>query len=440
MRQSGKLTNFAAIYCDVILLDALLRMRDYFANGFLRDGKAVPVWLLFAAGIYLFNSVFLKKERSLTSVAAANILIGIPEFVLLYRCSSPVNGFWAFLFLLAAAAAVHARIVNRFFEPVSIDSSIRFFEMSVVEYLILKTYQSFAPIGGSLEPFLISAVVISLAAVIAGRVEGAGNADAGAGKGGLLAVGGILGGAAAVCLIFAGFFSDSAGNLIARTASLIMALVRGAGHLFERFLNWLFSLFPVPDTQPIEMPEPVSMGNVEIPEAAEISSSWIKYLGIAGGVLAFALLLFILYKLRKTKAASLKVQVKTQASARGGLDLKEMIGRILKGIRQSLERKIRLVRIRNTVPGLALTIENTFRGSSLEKRESESYSAFLRRIADAAGQNELARQLQDLASDFEEQYYAGGEAAVCTAAEAGSIRRGIRSIPAERKKHSRVTA
>ena len=428
MKQGGKLTIFAAMYCDVILLDALLRMRDHFANGFLRDGRAVPVWLLFAAGIYIFNSLFLKKERSLTTVTIANLLIGIPEFLFLYRCSSPVNGFWAFLFLLAAVAAVHARIVNRFFE------------MSVVEYLILKTYQGFAPIGGSMEPLLISAVVISLAAVIAGRVEGAGNADAGAGKGGLLAVGGILGAAAAVCLIFAGFFSDSAGNLIARTAALIMSLVRGAGHLFNRFLNWLFSLFPAPDAQPIEMPEPVSMGNVEIPEAAEISSIWIKYLGIAGGVLAFALLLFILYKLRKTKTASLKLQVKTQASARGGIDLKEMIGRILKGIRQSLDRKIRLIRIRNTVPGLALTIENTFRGSSLEKRESESYSAFLRRIADAAGQNELGRQLQDLAAAFEEQYYAGGEAASCTAAEADSIRRGVRSIPAERKIHSRFTA
>ena len=95
-------------------------------------------------------------------------------------------------------------------------------------------------------------------------------------------------------------------------------------------------MFPAPDAQPIEMPEPVSMGNVEIPEAAEISGIWMKYLGIAGGVLAFALLLFILYKLRKTKTASLKLQVKTQASARGGIDLKEMIGRILKGIRQAL--------------------------------------------------------------------------------------------------------
>ena len=426
MRQNSRLTIFAAAYCDIILLDSLLRMRDHFSSGILKSWNAVPVWLCFAAAVWLFNAGFLKKERSMTAVAVWNLLIGIPECLVLYRFRMPLEGMWAHLFFLTAVAAVHARIVNRFFEPVSIDSSIRFFEMSVVEYLILIAYQSFTPLGAGLGPLLISSILVSLAAVIRGRTEGAGNADERAGKRGLAVAGGLLAAAAAGCVLFALFFSDKAGNLIAGITGLVLRAVRAAGSLLGRFLTWLLSLFPEQEYQAVELPPPAAGVDVEIPEAAELSTVWVRYLGIAAAVLMMGLLILILYRLRKVKAGRLRTGSVITASARGGLDLKNMIRGFIYGIVKSLKDRFHLMKIRDTVPGIVLAIEKSLKGSRLEKKNNESYSAFLRRIADEAETAEQKASLKKLALDFESEFYEGREPAVYSASEAADLRKSAR--------------
>ena len=423
MRPNSRLTIFAAAYCDIILLDSLLRMRDHFSSGILKSWNAVPVWICFAAAVWLFNAGFLKKERNMTAVAVWNLLIGIPECLVLYRFRMPMEGMWAHLFFLTAVAAVHARIVNRFFEPVSIDSSIRFFEMSVVEYLILITYQSFTPLGAGLGPLLISSILVSLAAVIRGRTEGAGNADERAGKRGLAVAGGLLAAAAAGCVLFALFFSDKAGNLIAGITGMILRGVRAAGSLFGRFLTWLLSLFPEQEYQAVELPPPAVGLGVEIPEAAELSTVWVRYLGIAAAVLMICLLIVVLYRLRKVNAGKLRTGSVITASARGGLDLKNMIRRFFYCIVKSLKDRFHLMKIRDTVPGIVLAIEKSLKGSRLEKKNNESYSAFLRRIADEAETAKQKEGLKKLALDFESEFYEGREPAVYSASEAAVLRR-----------------
>ncbi len=466
MHTDSQLKTFAAAYCDILLLDSLLRMRDFFANDIMRNAGGLPVWLLAALLIWGINRFFLKQDRSLTVLVVLNLVLAVPELWLIARFSAPLMTKWSYLFLIAAVVAVHIRIVNRFFEPVSIDSCIRFFEMSVVVSILCMAYQSYEPTVGRLGPQIFSALVVSLAAVIAGRIEGAGNADTASGKRGLTLVMGILAAAGAVCVVFAVFFSDSAGSLIARLAALLLGIVRGIGAAFTRFLGWLLNLFPEPEAQSVEMPEPVSIGNVEIPETAEYNSQLLLYLGIAAVIIVAVLFILMLWRLRKLKAGPVRVRARVQASAKGGSGLREMLMQMLQGFRSSIEQRILRFRMRNTVPGLAMAAEQCFRGSAFEKKKSESYSAYLRRLADAktpgaaeknagapvnqAGmpgtaessakapvtgeaakaesgeQKEWQDALRKLAGDFESMYFAGGPAVVYTAPEAADMNRAIR--------------
>ena len=81
------------------------------------------------------------------------------------------------------------------------------------------------------------------------------------------------------------------------------------------------------------------------------------------------------------------------------------------------------MKIRDTVPGIVLAIEKSLKGSTLEKKNNESYSAFLRRIADEAETAEQKASLKKLALDFESEFYEGREPAVYSASEAADLRR-----------------
>ncbi|MDO4961845.1 MAG: hypothetical protein Q4E57_08355 [Eubacteriales bacterium] len=392
-------------------------------------------WLIFAAVIYAANALFMRRTRTLNQVAALNIVLGIPEFIVLYRLFMPVSGVWAHMFLVTAVLFAHIRIANRLFEPVTIDSSIRFFEMGAAGFMLASVYAHAFSYTGNAVGWLFAALASAFAGLIAGRLEGAANVSRGSGFKGLSVVAGIIAVITAGAAVFMAFFSDATGNIIERIIGGVVSLVKMAGAAVLRLLDFLMSLIPADNMDYVDPREPVAgipMGNME---AVEYSDKIMEAAGAAAVVLLAAAVIVILFKLRGMKMVKIEAKEGRRSKISDGKPgIWDMLRAAFSRLGGKVHREIRYRQIRNTVPGVMITLERALRHTPYEKRAGESYGSFARRLADVIEEKgsvamgtkssesaALTCSLRQLAADFDALYYGGGEQTTLTAKDASGL-------------------
>ena len=420
----------AALYCDVVLYFSFLVLRDTFAGAGGHSGRALAVWLLSAMLVYGVNCRLLKKERELGSLIVANLAVGVPAAAAVFYMMGPYASLWQMAFTAVGIIFIHCRIVNRFFDRVTVDGCIRAFEVSVCLITGYVLFKSLYEIDASTGPFLMSSVIASVASVIAARLENAENLGSGQGRTGLLVVFSLIAALAAACTLFGVYFSDTAGEIIRGSAATAAGIAATVMRLLGKLVTALLMLLPEGEYGEY-IPEPQQSIGLTAEELPELSYDPGPAAVLLAAALVSAALICAFLKLRHLKLSVHKKRPVRKAAKAESTGFAGMIRHLLEAVRRSLRRLIGRLSIRNTPAGSALSAERMLKYTRYSKSEGETYPAYMRRLADelkAEDVNQASMLLVRLADEFDRQFFAGAAPVTLSRTETAVIKRAVRQL------------
>lgn len=371
---------------------------------------------------YLLNSISARRGISLSLYVIIQLLLSaLGIFLLLSTMElSPGGVGTRVLMSVVFACGVFASAILAM-EPPKLNSLVTCFDVTVFAALVLLLLDRFLelPAAGSSMWSCFAAIAVTLAALIAGRVEreGAGASVRGnpaAGRALIVGLFALMGALAALLAAFASGGVRSLSEAALSAAKWCWGLVVAAAMLvlglLERFLLWLSQFIgdepfaAEPPVQGVSVPA----GDMAMDEA--FLPAWLGYAVLAVGTAA---LVWLLIRMRRERAGGRTVL--RRRAPRGGEVRKSGLGAALRALfaRLSGELGYRLncLRLRRTPAGLLAWCER-HAPKGAKRAGSESGSEFLRRMAALAPGEEQGAALETLSALVEQAFYSPRSAAV----------------------------
>lgn len=179
-----------------------------------------------------------------------------------------------------------------------------------------------------------------------------------------------------ICVLISG----SAARVLSQITAWLLQVVKDGAHLIGAFFFWLLSLFPPPTDSVDEeffYVEPLPSGQAEQVSTDNGIVLYLLILAVAIGLVFCVLKVWRTVLLRGRSAARRTVQATVVKKS----SLWESIKLFLAKIQQKIRFNLQYLRCRNTVPGLLVWIERRMRRKRMKRKQGETTSAFLLRVA-----------------------------------------------------------
>lgn len=402
------LGNWCMLFTDATCLACL-----YCWFGTLRAERLVavslPAWLAWMTLCYLAFALLLRRPRSpaqLLWVGGALYLAGAAAVLGCSQLSGVSSALFALLFLLATPL----RSALLLLEPWDERRPRNYVELAVASTAAFMAMQL---AGVALPPFYNACCLVSVALcfghLIASRLLGPQAVLFSKGQG-LAVLAGCAGGLAALLALFARFASGPAQQgILAAWAGLkegAAALGRGVGAFFD----WLISLLPAPEPQPMELPGGPALpgGDLAPQEAGAQLPAWL----LPALILAAAVALVVVFSLAMRRARLGGQAGAPAAHARPKQAKGPRLWALLRAGLLRLAAHLRFCwlrwRWRASPQGTLLWLERWARAARAPRAPGETHRAFLLRLAGLAAFEGAGPLLEQLAAQLDECYFGPG--------------------------------
>ena len=363
-------------------------------------GLVFPLALIpYAPALYALNLLFLRRERSLRSLALFNLCIGLAFFAVLAIAIG-----WGQWKALAVAAALCLWLTGQgcglALYPPALPRVILCLDASFLALLFSVVHGASAQAPAyQLIPACVGCAA-SLLGMMLRRMGG------GVGARGWIFVGGTFLVMVVLVFLLVGSAAAPAGQGVMALWNMLIAAARSAGALLLRFLQWIFSLFPASDAAAGITAELPGIQPSDEAGADQISPVLLIALAVLLGAGLLCLSVWFLRRLGRLHAGG-KISVGPSAPHRSRSSLRAGLRRLLASWAAYLRMRIWLVRNRNTAEGLFHLLVRRCRMSPWHKRRGETPREFLLRLKESAGNDpELSAALEELIPAVDAALYA----------------------------------
>lgn len=370
---------------------------------------------------YLLNGISARRGISLSLYVIVQLLLSaLGIFLLLNTIElSPGGAGTRVLMGVLLAGGVFASAVLAM-EPPKLGSLVMCFDAMVFAALILLLLDRFLalPAAGSAMWACFTAIAVTLAALIVGRVEREGarasvRGDPAAGRALIVGLFALMGAVAALLAVFASggvrSLSEAALSAIKWCWGLVVSAARLVLGVLERFLLWLSQFI---SDEPAAAGPPVQGVGVPAGEMSMEEASLPPWLGYAVLAVGAAALVWLLIRMRRERAGGRTV---LRRRARGGetrkSGLRDALRALLSRLRGELGYRLNCLRLRKTPAGLLAWCER-HAPKGAKRAGSESGSEFLLRLAPLVHGAEQGAALERLAVLVERSFYSPRRTAV----------------------------
>lgn len=376
MARSSHIASVTVLINIAVGLCSLLWLYNITQN----DGLIAPnvgVWLAVLLAFWLLNLFFLRRSRSLLSIVLFNLPLAAVQIIILALLMPKGIESFAITLLIFSSAITSVFAVYFAVNPLYSDHLLPIFEISFVVFIFflwLKDAVGFSNIV--LAPLLITLLInmlsLLLVRVCTPSANGVGQSRI---KGAtvLLVLFMVL---LLLVAVFSLFLAVPIGELALKLVDAVVAAFQQLMEWVSRFFTWLASLLGIEEEKE---PEPEKSDCVQTPEnytAPPVN------VGFAVIIIGFALLVFLIIKLRK-KRFSLNLKRPSIAWLKRFFDnVGDAIGLAWSNFILALQAAYFNVFRRNTLQGLYYYIERRAARLGMYRIKSETPRQFLLRLAD----------------------------------------------------------
>lgn len=421
-----------ACYCGLFALPFQAAFSTFLMRGDPTPRLAVLPLFLLGALLFLAARLLLERGAAVPVLAAVSAALTGAGLAAVLRLSvlpgAAADIFAVFLVLAAAGIALYTA-----FQPVTVPRLLVQSDVLALCALWACLLEAAGALtAGDLLPFL-AGVLGNLACLLALRTFG-GNREVVYGsliRGGLLSLG-LLAVIAGALVLFVRLFAGASRTALGVLLDGAAALGRGVWGAFDRFFQWLASLFPAPDVGPVQPPEQIGGGGGAdsdlTPVQVDPGLLWALGIALAAAVLLLAVVLLVRARRVRLRRAAAPRRGSRAAAVRAEGALRRRLDELLFRLRFRLAFALR----RSSPTGLLVWLERWGARHHAPRGRGETYRAYLGRLSALPGPAEdgaLPPALKALADCLDGQYFAGRRTPL-PAGAAAAIRRGFSRRPA----------
>ena len=421
-----------ACYCGLFALPFQAAFATFLMRGDPTPRLAVLPLFLLGALLFLAARLLLERGAAVPVLAAVSAALTGAGLAAVLRLSvlpgAAADIFAVFLVLAAAGIALYTA-----FQPVTVPRLLVQSDVLALCALWACLLEAAGALtAGDLLPFL-AGVLGNLACLLALRTFG-GNREVVYGsliRGGLLSLG-LLAVIAGALVLFVRLFAGASRTALGVLLDGAAALGRGVWGAFDRFFQWLASLFPAPDVGPVQPPEQIGGGGGAdsdlTPVQVDPGLLWALGIALAAAVLLLAVVLLVRARRVRLRRAAAPRRGSRAAAVRAEGALRRRLDELLFRLRFRLAFALR----RSSPTGLLVWLERWGARHHAPRGRGETYRAYLGRLSALPGPAEdgaLPPALKALADCLDGQYFAGRRTPL-PAGAAAAIRRGFSRRPA----------
>ena len=421
-----------ACYCGLFALPFQAAFSTFLMRGDPTPRLAVLPLFLLGALLFLAARLLLERGAAVPVLAAVSAALTGAGLAAVLRLSvlpgAAADIFAVFLVLAAAGIALYTA-----FQPVTVPRLLVQSDVLALCALWACLLEAAGALtAGDLLPFL-AGVLGNLACLLALRTFG-GNREVVYGsliRGGLLSLG-LLAVIAGALVLFVRLFAGASRTALGVLLDGAAALGRGVWGAFDRFFQWLASLFPAPDVGPVQPPEQIGGGGGAdsdlTPVQVDPGLLWALGIALAAADLWLAVVLLVRARRVRLRRAAAPRRGSRAAAVRAEGALRRRLDELLFRLRFRLAFALR----RSSPTGLLVWLERWGARHHAPRGRGETYRAYLGRLSALPGPAEdgaLPPALKALADCLDGQYFAGRRTPL-PAGAAAAIRRGFSRRPA----------
>jgi len=363
-------------------------------------GFYVLPYVVFGVIVFAFFRWLLRKPRALPLLAAAGAALWVLGSVVLLRRFSTISGFGALTFGVISVLTVVIFAVRDCMDPPAAMKNISGLEITTLFFLfyLFVQYVFGWPVTYSLP--LLTAVVLSLTAVIHQRISNVGSSDSRGRIRSIAAAGGMLAIALAVAALFLAFGAEPLGKSVLTLYYGIVFCLKLLWRLVNAVLYWLMSLVPETQGEMLAEPAPEMIITEEMMEETQLPLWVLILLGSVAICAALAAVIYLIFRLRKLRLGGKTAPRVGTAVERKRPSVRRWLRRLMEPLKSRLRILYATVVMRGTPQALYLYLKRAGRRLDCGQLPGETPCAFVRRAASAtAAENEtdLSKAMEELA-------------------------------------------
>lgn len=368
--------RLSAAWCSLFWLFSTTRSPESLS------GIAALPLTLGAVLAYLTFALFLRVPRTLPALTILGAVLSAALCAVLLGFYASLRGFWPVLIGILAIISLVIRAETLCVSPISAARSILGMEGSVAFFLFFLFYLTIKDLEMRLCLPLLAASLLSLYAILCQRLAGV-RGDARRHSRLLVFLPLLLlVFTVAAALAFLRFGADALASGTLRMYHALLAALLFLGRALLRFLQWLAALFPAAEAGGV-LPEPLetAMGERDL----TLPDSDPRLLMVAVVLVLLVVLgigIYVVYRLRRVRFGQRRV-VGASAVTRQRPTLGRWLRRVLAHITFSLTLLARY----QTPQALYYRLLRTGQALGRPQRPGETPCAYVRRMADCAGEN-----------------------------------------------------
>ena len=390
-------------------------------------GIFVGPFLVFACLCFGFFALFLRRPRSVPALAAAGgILWAAGSVVLLWKCSDLVT-LSSYGFGLLAVLTVVLLAIRGCMEPISAVKSISALECIAIFLLFFVWVQTLNGISFTYSLPLLGASLLSASVVIYQRIGTVGGS--GRGLRGVVIVAIMLVVIALLMVLFVAYGAEPAGQGLLLLYYSVVYCLKLLLRVMEAIMMWLASLLPESGGSM----EVDALPEMTMPEGAVEEMNlppWVLLvLGTVGLCAAAAIVVWILFRLRKLRVGGSARAYVQSVTERKKVPFGRWLRRVWKALKQKLFLLWAVTAMRGSPQELYLYLKRGGRRLGCRQNPGETPCAYVRRMAVIAAdwaEENLPRALEELAEALGACLYAPEPPAPLQRETVRCIRRGYR--------------
>ena len=357
------------------------------------------ILLLYGPMIYLFNRLFLRRERSLLALFGVNAVLMAAVIAAYFRFEVWQGASYFifsafFLFWLTYCGGSCAT------DGLPLPWALLNLDAAFVLFVLFISYSSAfdlpirwsIPAAGGLCACIACAVIL--------------RSSRSPGLKGWLAVGGSFALLLALLQVVTGAAAPAGRGLVALW-NLIAQGYTAVTRMILRFFHYLLSLLPNSDPGALEEMEQWEAVLPEIPADAEISPMVSAVFFLFFSAVAAAGAVWLILRLRQIRLRKTGTRTPSPLPKKERVSLLPALLRLVRGWYTAVKLRFFLWRHRNSSRGLYFLLVHRCRRAPWHKRPGETPRQFLSRLSQAAAGDEiLAKALSDLAAETDAVFYA----------------------------------
>lgn len=377
-----------------------------FRHAPIADHLGLGIWWLFLAAYRLVMTKFLQSPRELRGIVLISALFVAAQLVITILWAPIYPTFTGWLAAMAMWIATYYHCVNGLLDGIKPESIMVIFETTVITLLFTAAVVGSGAIASGVPIHLCISLILILIAMMRQRtLHTRIDTDTPKNAAGMLPLLILLAVALFVGIVCV-FISGSAARVLTLITTWLSQLLHQTANLIGAALFWLLSLFPQPDSNLSD--EAFEFGALPSGQTEQVSTNngiilYLLMFAVAAG-LAFCVLKVwrkIHLQGRSANRRTVRAAVVKKSSFWDSIKL------FFDKIRQRIRFNLQYLRSRDTGPGLLVWLERRMRRKRMKRKQGETASAFLARIA--ARFPSCQKELSELSEQLDRYYFGAGD-------------------------------